>query len=117
VVAIDHDADRLNVAEKAARKAKADVEWVCADLTTDPIPGDPYDLVMVFYYLDRHRIPDLIASVKPGGYLLMETFMEQQRELGWGPTADEHLLKSRLWTDVPAWSAASLPNARGNDRP
>jgi len=98
VVAIDIDANRLKTAEKAAQKARVSVEWIHADLTRDPIPNGPFDLVMVFYYLDRQRLPDLLGAVKPGGHLLLETFLEQQRELGWGPTCDEHLLQpGELW--------------------
>ena len=43
--------------------------------------------------LDRTRWPDFRAAVRPGGHLLVETFLENQRSLGWGPQSDEHLLK------------------------
>jgi hypothetical protein len=36
---------------------------------------------------------DIRAAVRPGGFLLCETFLEGQREHGWGPTSDDHLLK------------------------
>jgi hypothetical protein len=36
---------------------------------------------------------DFAAAVQPGGYLLSETFLESQRQLGWGPKSEEHLLK------------------------
>jgi len=98
VVGVDRDAELLKAAEKAARKAKVTVEWVQADLTRDPLPSGPFDVVMVFSYLDRHRMPELLDRVKPGGHLLMETFLDQQRSLGWGPTSDEHLLRTgELW--------------------
>ena len=35
----------------------------------------------------------MIERIEPGGLLMMETFMSTQREYGWGPTADEHLLR------------------------
>ena len=35
-------------------------------------------------------VPELVA---PGGLLMMETFLTLQRELGWGPTSDDHLLR------------------------
>ena len=31
--------------------------------------------------------------VAPGGLLIMESFLTGQRELGWGPTSDDHLLR------------------------
>jgi hypothetical protein len=35
---------------------------------------------------------DVVASVTSGGFLIMETFLEWQRNLGWGPTDPDHLL-------------------------
>ncbi|NIM48856.1 MAG: methyltransferase domain-containing protein [Gemmatimonadales bacterium] len=98
VVAVDNDAEILRSAEKAARKANVTVEWVQADLQRDPLPEGKFDIVMVFNYLDRARMSQFLDAVKPGGYFMLETFLEQQRELGWGPTSDEHLLKAgELW--------------------
>jgi len=101
VVAVDADADRLRDGEAAARKAGVSVEWVQVDLSRDPIPDGPYDFVMQFNFLDRRRLPEFLSAVKPGGYFAADTFLEQQRELGWGPTSDEHLLKrGELWSLV-----------------
>lgn len=91
VVAVDSDADRL----AAARKAGGDlpIEWLCADLKAFPLPAQAFDVVMIFNYLDRSRMPEYREAVRPGGYLLTETFLEAQRTHGWGPTSAEHLLK------------------------
>jgi SAM-dependent methyltransferase len=101
VVAVDVDDDRLRDAERAARKAGVSVEWVKADLAYDPLPEGPFDFVMQFGYLDRRRLPEFLDLVKPGGYFEAEAFLEAQRALGWGPTADEHLLKpAEFWSLV-----------------
>jgi SAM-dependent methyltransferase len=100
-VAGDADRDRLGDAEAAARKVGVPVEWVQADLTRDPLPPGAFDVVMQFNFLHRDRLPDFLAAVKPGGYFSAETFLEQQRELGWGPTSDDHLLKrGEIWSLV-----------------
>jgi SAM-dependent methyltransferase len=91
VTAVDADAERLAAGRRAARSLP--IEWVCADLRTYPFPPRGFDLVMVFNYLDRSRMPELREAVRPGGYLLCETFLEGQRAHGWGPTSDDHLLK------------------------
>jgi hypothetical protein len=49
---------------------------------------------MVFNYLDRARMPNILEAVAPGGLLLMETFLEAQKAFGWGPSNDAHLLRS-----------------------
>jgi hypothetical protein len=47
----------------------------------------------MFNYLDRARMPLFLEFLRPGGYLLMETFLEDQRAFAWGPTSDDHLLR------------------------
>lgn len=101
VIGVDADPERLRAAEEAALRAKVSVEWLELNLDRDPLPEGGFDLVMVFNYLDRGRMADFLQAVKPGGYFLAETFLEQQRELGWGPTSDAHLLKAgELWSLV-----------------
>ena len=100
VLAVDSDAERLKAAEKTAKKAQLQIDWRIADLQQD-LPDGPFDMVMVFNYLDRSRMSKFLEMVRPGGYFLAETFLEQQRELGWGPTDDEHLLRpGELWSLV-----------------
>lgn len=94
VVAVDQDAERLHRLERLTREHRVSVEVVEADLTSWD-PGDAaYDVVLLFNYLDRARMPDFLAAVRPGGHLLAETFLEQQRLQGWGPQSDDHLLAS-----------------------
>ncbi|MBX3148322.1 MAG: class I SAM-dependent methyltransferase [Gemmatimonadales bacterium] len=93
VVAVDRDAGRLAEGRAESERRKLIVEWVQADLE-GPWPDlGQFDVVLVFNYLDRARMPAVARLLKPGGYLLFETFLEVQRQLGWGPTSDAHLLK------------------------
>jgi SAM-dependent methyltransferase len=94
VVAIDVAGSELQAGEKAARKSGVMVDWIAADLTHDPLPRGPFDVVMMFNYLDRTRMPAVLDAIGPGGYFLGETFLNWQRNLGWGPTCDDHLLRS-----------------------
>ena len=101
MIAIDPDADLLREAEAAATKSKVTVDWVHADPARDPLPPGQFDLVMQYKDLDRSRLPHLLDAVKPGGYVELEAFLERQRDLGWGPTSDVHLLKAgELWSLV-----------------
>jgi hypothetical protein len=63
-----------------------------ADLQHCPIPGRAFDLVMIFNYLDRGRTAEFADALKADGYLMAETFLDAQRQLGWGPQSAEHLL-------------------------
>jgi 2-polyprenyl-3-methyl-5-hydroxy-6-metoxy-1,4-benzoquinol methylase len=94
VLGVDRDSARLATARELAANRGLRVEFREVDLEASwPHLGE-FDVVLLFNYLDRARMPDVVASVAPGGVLIMETFLEAQRELGWGPESGEHLLES-----------------------
>lgn len=93
VEGIDWSSERLSIAEERARRAGITVQWKGENLETFEIPEYAYDVVMAFNYLDRRRFPDMVRAVKPGGYLLYETFHVEQGRFGWGPTSADHLLE------------------------
>ena len=92
VTAIDKDEARLAAGRERAEAQGLSIEWTAADLE-EPWPQlGGFDAVLMFNYLDRARMPQTIELIEPGGFLMMETFLSIQRELGWGPTSDDHLL-------------------------
>ena len=93
VTAIDRDEARLTAGRERAEAQGLAIEWVAADLD-QPWPHlGGFDAVLVFNYLDRAKMPQIIELIEPGGFLMMETFLSTQRELGWGPASDHHLLR------------------------
>jgi len=94
VVAIDRDPARLATGQREAARRHLDITWVEHNLE-HPLPvSGSFDLVLCFNYLDRERLPALLEALTRGGLLIMETFLEAQRRLGWGPEDPEHLLAS-----------------------
>jgi SAM-dependent methyltransferase len=93
VTALDRDEARLATARELAQERGLEVEWHVADLDGPWPELDGFEGVLVFNYLDRARMPELTARLAPGGFLMMETYLTAQRELGWGPTSDDHLLR------------------------
>ena len=85
VTAVDADAGRLRAARKVAQHRRLSVDWVEADLEHYPVPRLAFDVVLIFNYLDRRRMRDFAEAVTLGGHFIMETFLESQRQLGWGP--------------------------------
>lgn len=64
------------------------------DLQADIDLGDEiYDLILVFFYLQRSLFPALISALKPGGLLIYKTYTVAQRGFSGGPTHPMHLLK------------------------
>jgi SAM-dependent methyltransferase len=55
------------------------VNWQADDLNCASLPREHYDLITVFYYLDRESLPDqIVAALRTGGVLLYETFTRDQ---------------------------------------
>lgn len=94
VTAIDNDPASLEIGRKEAKARRVDVTWRELDLEADWPKLGSFDAVLVFNYLDRARMPDIVAAVGPGGILLMETFLEAQKAFGWGPSSEAHLLRT-----------------------
>ena len=87
VTAIDRDAALLAPLASLATTLVADLEagpW--------PLPGQPFDAVVVTNYLWRDLFPALKAAVAPGGLLIYETFAQAHAELG-RPRRPEFLLR------------------------
>jgi SAM-dependent methyltransferase len=92
VVGVDRDESRLATARELAQTHELSVEWRVVDLEGPWPELGRFDAVLMFNYLDRARMPEIVDLVAPPGLLMMETFLTGQRELGWGPASDDHLL-------------------------
>lgn len=94
VTAVDRDPASLDLGRKEAKNRGLEVTWVEADLGAAWPDLGGFDFVMVFNYLDRARMARVVEMVAPGGALMAETFLEAQKAFGWGPSSDDHLLRS-----------------------
>ena len=93
VLGVDRDSEPLATARDIAAGRGLNAECREVDLEAPwPRLGE-FDVLLVFNYLDRRRMADVLACVAPGGVLIMETFLDAQRELGWGPQNSDHLLR------------------------
>lgn len=93
VVGVDKDAERLATARDIAASRGLTAEFREVDLEAGWPRFGEFDVVLLFNYLDRRRIADVLSCVGPDGVLIMETFLDAQRELGWGPQNGDHLLR------------------------
>jgi 2-polyprenyl-3-methyl-5-hydroxy-6-metoxy-1,4-benzoquinol methylase len=93
VVAADRNPLTLDIARGRGAAAGLSVQWMELDLEGEWPELGVFDAVLVFNYLDRAKMPRILQLVAPGGLLIMETFLEAQREAGWGPTSSAHLLR------------------------
>lgn len=89
VTAVDRDANALQ-----AITSVAGITTECRDLEANAWPYDPgsFDAVLVSNYLWRPTLAALLATVRTGGMLLYETFMDGNERFG-KPSRPDFLLR------------------------
>ena len=83
VTAIDQQAAVIKRAKQLANRSSAAVKWKCCDLKKpDCLPQNGFDLVLMMRYLNRDLFASLRQAVNPGGYLVMQAFMQGAEAFG-----------------------------------
>ena len=100
VTLIDISEVGLEKARRNAGDVAGRISFVAADLQelsrrslAGPFRRSAYDLVLVFFYLERGLFPLVLGSLKPGGFLVYKTYTLEQRKFPGGPSHPLHLLK------------------------
>jgi tellurite methyltransferase len=76
---IDISATGLDLAKQSATKIGTVVNWLEADLDDWRPELGSYELAIVFRFLDRETVPQIVNSgLKSGGWLIYETFAAGQ---------------------------------------
>jgi tellurite methyltransferase len=85
----------VHLADQRARELTAgSMTTEVRDVSARPDFGDEqFELIIVFYFLDRQLCPALIRALKPGGFLLYRTYTVEQRRFGAGPSDARYLLE------------------------
>lgn len=94
VVAVDRDVDALRELRGAVAPG-APLLAVRADLERGhalPAADAAFGRVVVFRYLHRPLAPEIERVLRPGGWLVYETFTREQARLAHGPSRPEFLL-------------------------
>src|SRR6476646_4107873 len=66
---------------------------ICDLNTTHDLGEEQYDLVIVFFFLQRELFPALLDAIKPGGTLIYKTYTTEQKNLPGGPSHPMFLLE------------------------
>lgn len=86
----------INQAEENAKNTAtaASVSLEVCDLNVmQDLGREQYDLVIVFFFLQRELFPALISALKPGGYLIFKTYTTEQKNFTGGPSHPMFLLE------------------------
>ncbi len=102
--------------DEMARCGLKNVTFVQADLDHYPLPKVAYDLVCVFFFLNREIIPAIKASVRPGGMVIYETFNRRLRTIRPQSTPEYLLESGELPTFFDDWETVFSQEAGTNCR-
>lgn len=95
VIGLDRNAEALAQLTAHARAAQTAVQAVRADVEAGhgiPFAPQSFGAVLVFHFLHRPLAPEITRLLRPGGWLLYETFTTAQRTLPGGPRNPAFLL-------------------------
>ncbi|HXQ23822.1 MAG TPA: class I SAM-dependent methyltransferase [Candidatus Acidoferrales bacterium] len=96
VEAIDISLAGLRLAQAAARAEGLRLTAVQADLESFPLPVERYDAVINIRYLQRSLFVPTQRALKPGGVVLVETFLIDQQRIGHPRNPDFLLQRGEL---------------------
>lgn len=81
------DTTVADISDVALRRAVTDgtragvrLHTIETDLETDPFPVGPWDVVLVFHYLQRLLFPEIATGLAPGGLLVASLATVRNRE-------------------------------------
>ena len=97
VTLVDISDEGICIARSNAVSAKVEIDFELQDVKNlwDVTGSAQFDLILVFFYLERELFPAFIKMLKPGGIILYKTYTVEQLKLrpGKGPSHPMHLLK------------------------
>lgn len=94
VTLIDISDTGVEQARQKAGPLASHIHFAVNDLTGFTASQTGFDLVMVFFYLDREIFPEILRAIGPGGFLIYRTHTLEQLRLPGGPKDRAHLLEA-----------------------
>jgi tellurite methyltransferase len=101
VIAVDSSEEAVGALQSAARAEGLPIHAVLADLREFPLRENALGAIVNINFLDRTLFPSFARALKPGGVLLVDTFLVDQAEIG-HPRNPEYLLRHYELRDLVA---------------
>lgn len=117
VEAWDRYAEALDRCRSLAASAGVSVTTCQVDVEFDEVlEPDTFDVIACFNFLHRPLMPAMARAIRPGGFVVYETFTVEQRKRFGKPRRDSHLLSAdelpsffQGWQQVHYAEALSAP--------
>ena len=78
VIALDISEVGLRLAQQQARAQKLNMDTAVVDLSNIWLPANQFDVILNFRFLERATFSQYKRSLKPGGWLVFETFLRRE---------------------------------------
>ncbi len=72
--------DISTIATDHLAKNNSKINVLCHDLDTWKFPRNKYELIVNIHFLERRLFPMIIDGLKPGGLLIFESFMSENKD-------------------------------------
>lgn len=92
VVGWDYSSAAIDQLKQFADRQKVKLQAEVRDVTVEPPARKSFDVVVVSHFLDRSIISDLIKTLKTGGLVFYQTFIQEKVNQA-GPSNPDFLLK------------------------
>ena len=123
-----YDVDAVDVSDEALERAReraadrgVDVDWIRADLAAFDLEPDAYDVITISFFAALEHLPDIKATLAPGGVLVYEHHLRSSDPIDVGPSSDRYryrsndLLRACLDLTVLHYEERRRPVAIGDD--
>lgn len=104
VIAADISLVALRLNQERAREESLPISCVNADLAHFHLPPESCAVIVNFYFLERAALPLYRSALKPGGWLIFETFVTGFDDL---PHPHYYLQPGELRAAFPGWETVS----------
>jgi len=82
VVAVDYSAQAMRQLAAAARDERLAIWPIVANLDSFHLKDESFDAIVNINFLDRALFPQFERALRPGGFLIAETFLVDQAAIG-----------------------------------
>jgi SAM-dependent methyltransferase len=93
VVGVDFAAEALRLGRELATRHGCSVTWLQNDVESFQFEISAYDIIACFNYRSPTLYPGVHRALRPGGWVVFETYTLDQLQFASGPRNPEHLLR------------------------
>lgn len=101
VSVVDHSEVALNNIRETSRDLNVKLDLFAVDAGDYQFEPAQFDLIVIFYYLNRGLFPRIVSALRPGGLLLCKLHVQWRSQIVSTSTREDPLHKHELVSLVP----------------